>query len=133
MLVLLPPLLQNMVNRDKSLSYERRMNNLQEVYKCVRFCINEVRGSTVSRRQTIENRTPFLFFPLGYEVLLALLGRFERGKQGSDTSWHRPADYTFQTPALLVGQNSARICLANLQHKNRKNGQMPRVRECPRD
>lgn len=31
-----------MVNRDKGLQFERRMNNLQEVYKCVRFCINEV-------------------------------------------------------------------------------------------
>ncbi len=43
-----PPPPQNMVNRDKSLSFHRRQNNLQEVYKCVRFCINEVRGSAVS-------------------------------------------------------------------------------------
>ncbi|CAN0100849.1 unnamed protein product, partial [Pylaiella littoralis] len=34
--------LENMVNRDKSLPFQRRLNNLQEVYKCVRFCINEV-------------------------------------------------------------------------------------------
>ncbi|CAM9742081.1 unnamed protein product, partial [Hapterophycus canaliculatus] len=43
MLPLLPLLLpQNMVNRDKSLPFQRRLSNLQEVYKCVRFCINEV-------------------------------------------------------------------------------------------
>ncbi|CAN0383612.1 unnamed protein product, partial [Ectocarpus sp. 12 AP-2014] len=34
--------LENMVNRDKSLPFQRRQSNLQEVYKCVRFCINEV-------------------------------------------------------------------------------------------
>ncbi|CAM9378146.1 unnamed protein product, partial [Choristocarpus tenellus] len=34
--------LEKMVTGDKTQQYQRRMSNLEEVYKCVRFCANEV-------------------------------------------------------------------------------------------
>ena len=52
---------QNMINRDKELSFQRRLNNLQELYKCVRFCINEVSPKSQPSRLRRHRRRNCVF------------------------------------------------------------------------
>lgn len=71
------PAAKNMVNRDKTLQFERRLSNLQEVYKCVRFCINEV--GAIEELSVRESRG--VLKPTGARALHGEVG----GLEGSGT------------------------------------------------